>query len=431
MPNDADLALQLGHFYKRSGRFYEAMAAYDRAITLATDWDEPRRERQALLEPLCAQLATEGFVSQPTTPPEPLPAQHVLHYLEHGAMPYAAPGFDSYFYAQAYPDVADSGLTPFQHFVRHGKTQGRLPSRPKLTSMDPYTVLGIEKALGQSVKWDSQGPNEITDVWAAARFCVDLLSNSSALRRRFPRALSEGYSGCFARWLLEDGRRQHGLSASATAVIAELFQQDIAAPILQSCLARTELRLLCPFGLTPVGLADLLRLGFRADYADDTFRIEQIRWFAIARTEDPAGELVRTYLFSPMLQSRFPGGLTVFGRQALADWLQNVCGLEGEWVDPASWPCVLTFTEQIHLAYAAEPAWRDAHPTPFANGTAVLTFFKWIEAHPGTCEDARKWLRTAATRESIEALLKPGVNVLAHFCYPSGLRTSAESLIEG
>lgn len=40
-PDDADLALQLGHFYKVAGRPAEAETAYRRAIELDPDWPEP------------------------------------------------------------------------------------------------------------------------------------------------------------------------------------------------------------------------------------------------------------------------------------------------------------------------------------------------------------------------------------------------------
>jgi ADP-heptose:LPS heptosyltransferase len=44
IPEDADLALQLGHFYKISGRTREAVAAYRKAIELKPGWAEPAAE---------------------------------------------------------------------------------------------------------------------------------------------------------------------------------------------------------------------------------------------------------------------------------------------------------------------------------------------------------------------------------------------------
>src|SRR5947209_14582835 len=43
-PDDPDLALQLGHFYKVAGRPKEAEASYKRAIELDPAWVEPAIE---------------------------------------------------------------------------------------------------------------------------------------------------------------------------------------------------------------------------------------------------------------------------------------------------------------------------------------------------------------------------------------------------
>ena len=48
LPDDPELALQLGHFYKTVYRLDEALTEYRRAAQLAPDWDEPKREVAAL-----------------------------------------------------------------------------------------------------------------------------------------------------------------------------------------------------------------------------------------------------------------------------------------------------------------------------------------------------------------------------------------------
>jgi ADP-heptose:LPS heptosyltransferase len=47
-PDDPDLALQLGHFYKIAGRLKEAELSYKRAIALKRDWAEPAQELAGL-----------------------------------------------------------------------------------------------------------------------------------------------------------------------------------------------------------------------------------------------------------------------------------------------------------------------------------------------------------------------------------------------
>ncbi|MBS0213549.1 MAG: glycosyltransferase [Proteobacteria bacterium] len=52
----------------------------------------------------------------------------------------AMPGFDPAFYLAEYPDVRAAGLDPYQHYLEHGKAEGRLPMRP------PH--MAIESAAG-------------------------------------------------------------------------------------------------------------------------------------------------------------------------------------------------------------------------------------------------------------------------------------------
>lgn len=42
------------------------------------------------------------------------------------------PHFDEAYYLQRYPDVRDSGMAPYAHFIAHGRAEGRVAVRPKL-----------------------------------------------------------------------------------------------------------------------------------------------------------------------------------------------------------------------------------------------------------------------------------------------------------
>lgn len=45
-------------------------------------------------------------------------------------IPESPPGFDAQYYLMEYPDVRASGLDPYQHYIEHGKAEGRMPMRP-------------------------------------------------------------------------------------------------------------------------------------------------------------------------------------------------------------------------------------------------------------------------------------------------------------
>lgn len=46
--------------------------------------------------------------------------------------PAADPDFDESYYLQRYPDLRDAGMSPLEHFRRHGRAEGRIGKRPEL-----------------------------------------------------------------------------------------------------------------------------------------------------------------------------------------------------------------------------------------------------------------------------------------------------------
>ena len=44
--------------------------------------------------------------------------------------------FDPEWYLAAYPDVAQAGIDPWEHYLRHGKAEGRLPKRNRALAWD-------------------------------------------------------------------------------------------------------------------------------------------------------------------------------------------------------------------------------------------------------------------------------------------------------
>lgn len=46
------------------------------------------------------------------------------------------PGFDRVFYLKSYPDVAAAGVDPLEHYLQHGRVEGRLPRDPRIPIED-------------------------------------------------------------------------------------------------------------------------------------------------------------------------------------------------------------------------------------------------------------------------------------------------------
>jgi len=187
-----------------------------------------------------------------------------------------------------------------------------------------------------------------------------------------------------------------------------------------------------PLGLLPPGRRGLAAWMLRHGSADEGLRIEEAWWFILGCAEDPAGELVRTYLFTPAWQEAHPCGLTVFGRDAFAAWMTQRYHLSPDnagWLDPAAWPVRLTPAEQVRLAYAARDEWRSAHPGALDTERNARALLAWLASpDAGLPAEVRAWCAERGTDGTAAALATPGVNVIASFCYPSGLRVSAEAM---
>ena len=187
--------------------------------------------------------------------------------------------------------------------------------------------------------WPSQDPELIQDEWAAARWILDMLRNCPDLRRRFPRALSDGAEGAFATWITCEGGRDLHLTGEALLHITTVLKAEPAARAREYYFSREDLRVAFPLALLPPGIADLARWMFE-HREEGQLRREEIWWLLLQSGEDPAMELVRTYLFTPSWQQAHPDGLTLFGRDDFAAWLSRRYALpdDAEWMNPIAWP---------------------------------------------------------------------------------------------
>jgi glycosyltransferase involved in cell wall biosynthesis len=299
-------------------------------------------------------------------------------------------------------------------------------------SLDLYDDPAVQAVVGaprEWVLWSPQRPDAVDTVWSAARFCIDLLRSRSELRQRFPRALSDGGSSEFAKWITSTGGDEFYLSERAREKIKAAFERGIASRVRQSFFFRQDLRVAFPLGVTPIGRPDLFRWFIYRGQIEESLRLEEIWWFFLECAEDPARELVRTYSFTPGWQKLFPDGLTVFGRQGLATWLAETFHIKESWNDPELWPVNMTPSEQVRLAYRSREDWQSKFPNAFATAASARALLTWL-ANPdsGLPEGVRDWCSQIDVDKIAAELAAPGVNILGHFCYPSGLRTSVEAI---
>ncbi len=356
------------------------------------------------------------------------PLVHYLRRHEADALP-IGDAFDAAFYRATYFD-APADVPALKHFLTVGLAEGRLPKPRPLAPVDLFDDATVERIATQATLPPTPvEPADITSRGAAARFIVALLRARADLRRRFPHALSAGPEGAFATWLLGEGAVALGLSPAATAHVAAAFRADPGARIRQLRVIRPDLARRHPLALMPDGAGDLL--AHAADDLGEPFTAAALWWFLLSIEERPAHGLVETFCFTPVWQTLFPDGVTIFGRRALADWLRASFGIGGAAIDPARWPEPFASAEQIRIAWNAHEGWRAAHPAPFTD-TAAGALIDWLRTPEAGLEaDATDWLARQDRAALAQRLAMPGFNMIGHFCYASGLRTSTESLVEG
>lgn len=306
---------------------------------------------------------------------------------------------------------------------------------PQPSKLDLFNDADVAEACGlerDQFLWSPEPAEAVNDLWSAARYVIDLLRMRPDFRRRFPKALSEGKDGAFAEWLASEEAKSFGLSPEACGFIGQALGCGLSDRARQVYLLSDELRGAFPLALTPVGRRGLFRWLMNDGRKLPVLRLETVWWFFLECAENPAAELVRTYQFTPEWQRIFADGLTIFGRERLADWLSRFYGIDETWVDPQAWPETGSPAQHLRLAYALREHWQRRHPGAFEDVERTRRFLDWLAtADAGLTEKERAWCASVDRGAFTSELVAGGVNVLGHFCYPSGLRTSVESLTEG
>jgi glycosyltransferase involved in cell wall biosynthesis len=214
---------------------------------------------------------------------------------------------------------------------------------------------------------DSARP-EISEAFAA-QFVIAVLRSSRWLRWRFPQALHDGEPGGFAQWLFGRGARRFRLSPAAVKKIRGVFRRPAGARIREIYLQDRELQRRYPLALVPAG------------------------------------------------QRHFLGWLTSHGR---AD--QNVQDHEVLWFLHESAEAV---HEGIALSYALNVDWQERFPCALTNGDS-RAFRQTLEGqYPALRRYGRSLLSVSAN--NVHPRAENGVNILSHFCYPSGLQQAGLS----
>jgi glycosyltransferase involved in cell wall biosynthesis len=224
---------------------------------------------------------------------------------------------------------------------------------------------------------------EISEAFAA-RFALGILRRSRWLRWRFPKALSSGGQSRFCEWLCGKGARKFGLSDRARKKIQGAFRHRIGNRIYDIYLRDAVLQHLYPLGLLPLGQRSFLAWLIKHGRADQLLQDEQILWFLHESSEDLDKGLALSYLVNPEWQRDFPLALTRGGWRTFARLFEQQYA---------------AFFRRHRLGAAPPPLLPSPHRT-FLEGQIL-------------------------SHDAPEAPPLVGVNILSHFCYPSGIQQAA------
>lgn len=323
-----------------------------------------------------------------------------------------------------------AGKRAWDHCQSRRRTTGTLFTQPAVREpIDLYDLGALRKFVqpyaANLIDWtplDAQ-----TDDLRAARFVLGMLRDRPDLRRRFPRAVMEGPEGIFCQWLCSAGVNEFNLTPFAASHLHAAFQQRLGDRIRQAYDHLPDVRRCFPLALTPGGRKPFLQWLLARGKHDHGFLDEEIWWFLQESAEDPSQGVVATFLRNPDWQRRFPHGLTRFGQQALLQWLRDHYRIQHDWINQVAFPSLFTPAEELRLAYAA---WADAPAHASRTDTKPFDPSRdrhWLQQEKGFQEAVDDSWREDLHADSGGQL---GVNVMAHFCHPSGLQQAAQLTVQ-
>ena len=110
-------------------------------------------------------------------------------------------GFDAAFYVRAYPDVSASGMDPRDHYVRHGKAEGRLPRMPETVG---YDRLSTNPALVIETLPEFALPPDADRYRPLVSIIVPTYNHAEFLEERLDSIYQQTYEGDVEVYLLDD-----------------------------------------------------------------------------------------------------------------------------------------------------------------------------------------------------------------------------------
>jgi glycosyltransferase involved in cell wall biosynthesis len=305
------------------------------------------------------------------------------------------------------------------------------PAAPPLDIYDPRVLNRFLRKIGAApLTWSVKDAE--TSEAGGARLALGLLQARPDLRRQFPRALSEREGGGYCAWLCSEGPGTYGLSPPVVAHLRAVFARPYSHPVWRVLDHRPEVMRSLPLVLTPPGQRALLRWLLSFGKSAYGLQDEEVWWFLFECAEDPYAGVAATFLRTASWQERFPHGLTVFGQDELFSWVRGYYRIRADWLGTVDLSHFYHPVDQLRLLHAAKPELQRLAPRAFRDPADTVQLVEWLRRRGPRPRglDEVWWDRFEA---GLSAGLPHdlGVNILGHFCYPSGLREAARATLRG
>ncbi len=267
------------------------------------------------------------------------------------------------------------------------------------------------------------------DIESATWFVIDLLRRDEDLSRQFPLALSGGAEGDFCNWLCSEGIDRYGLPQGAAQTIRAAFASQPGYQVgrlidyqgLENPLFRIARM---PNLLEGLGTW-LFQHGSKHGISN-----QQVWWFLLESAEDPIRELIRVYVTNPAWQKHFFDAMSPPGWKRLTHWLRERYSLNATGCDYQS-HSPLKPIEEFQAAYRTRLARGNSLPYDVNGDLKTSLLLEEPQSVVGVeAEEISQWIDRVRSDLSANSVERPGLNVLGHFCTPSGLQASATSIVK-
>ena len=343
---------------------------------------------------------------------------------------------DPYFHPLLSPDHGiptlknPSDLTSeesFNAYLKHVQTIN--PIAGDLDLYDNGSIAEISNLPLNRIIWGPKHPHTINSEIGAIRWCIDLFRSRDDVRKQFGDLFSGKDQVKFIDWISINSKT-FCLHKEIIDIIKAALSRNWSGRILTVYTSQSDIRGSYPLGFTSAGSRGLL-VYLLQNTAKYKLSLEEIWWTFLHFDRNPVDALYISYKVNQEWQRIHPAGMTVFGSEEFCRWLKLNYKFDREWLIASSWDQYGTDGDQIIIAYNFFAGWKYKFPNALKSRENLFEMLEWLENSNGVISTHGKdWIKSKNFELVSNEVLRQGINIIGHFSYPSGLRTSALSIVQ-